>query len=77
MPKPKSKDPNNDNNPSVTETDFQSDLQTQIRKRARTKDERSATLTEALNRWAGEDIARLERVEDASRWGWAMWEYTD
>jgi hypothetical protein len=53
--------------------DFQSDLQTKIRKCAENELERRATLTEALSRWANVDIARLERVEDGDRCGWAMW----
>jgi hypothetical protein len=56
------------------EDDFQSDLETKIKKCAENERERRVTLAEALSRWANVDIARLERVDGGDRCGWAMWE---
>lgn len=36
--------------------------------------QRRAVLVHGLNgRWANEDIARLERVDEDGKCGWAMW----
>ena len=56
----------------AVEDDFQSDVVTALGRCARNADERQATMTEALNRWAGEDIGRLERIDATGKCGWSM-----
>jgi hypothetical protein len=47
-----------------------------IKKRATTKAERRRALQHCLdNEWASSDIGLIERVETASKWGWAMHPY--
>lgn len=58
------------------EDDFQSDLVTPLQRCAADKQDRQATLTEALNRWATVDIGRVERVDTGGRCGWAMWKFS-
>jgi hypothetical protein len=58
------------------EDDFQSDLVTPLQRCAANQQDRQTTLTEALNRWASVDIARLERVDTNDLCGWAMWKFT-
>ena len=57
------------------EDDFQSDLVTALGRCAQNAEERQATMTEALNRWAGEDIGRLERVDAVGKCGWSMFRF--
>lgn len=41
---------------------------------AASQQERRAVLDHGLNgRWANEEIARLERVDEGGKCGWAMW----
>ena len=60
---------------ALPEDDFQSDLETALGQCASNAKERRATRTEALQRWAAIDVARLERVDSGGRCGWAMWEF--
>ena len=52
---------------------FISDLDT-IKRWALTEADRRAALKKAMNRpWASADIGCLERFENGTRWGWAMY----
>jgi hypothetical protein len=75
MPKGKKSKTTGAGAPAVPEDDFQSDLETALARCAANAKERKATRTEALQRWAATDIARLERVDSGGRCGWAMWEF--
>ena len=54
---------------------FESDWDT-IGKWAKTEPDRRAALDDCLNNaWANKKIGCLERIENASRWGWEMSTY--
>jgi hypothetical protein len=62
--------------PPTLKTKFVEDIVSIKKKRATTKDERRSALDWCLaKRWADQDVAALERIDDETNeaYGWAMW----